>query len=103
MTRVTVLAAAAAATLTTALVLFGAPTVAADAASADPHPEPAAPVPPAEAAGRMTLPEGFKATLFAGEPDVVQPIAFTIDDRGRLWVCEGMSYPRWQEEDTEPQ
>ena len=44
---------------------------------------------------RMTLPDGFKATLFAGEPDVVQPIAFCFDDRGRLWVCECRSYPKW--------
>jgi putative membrane-bound dehydrogenase-like protein len=54
-----------------------------------------APVPSAEAAGRMTLPEGFTATLFAAEPDVVQPIAFTIDPRGRLWVVENYSYPVW--------
>src|SRR3954468_11523988 len=60
-------------------------------------------LPPAEAAARMKLPDGFRATLFAGEPDVVQPIAFTTDDRGRLWVCEGMSYPKWQKQDTEPQ
>ena len=53
------------------------------------------PIPPAEAAGRMTLPEGFKATLFAGEPDLVQPIAFTFDDRGRLWVVESLTYPHW--------
>jgi len=53
------------------------------------------PIPPREAAGRMTLPPGFKATLFAGEPDVVQPIAFTFDDRGRLWVVECLSYPQW--------
>ena len=43
----------------------------------------------------MTLPEGFTATLFAGEPDVVQPIAMTFDDRGRLWVVECLSYPKW--------
>src|SRR5437773_7719237 len=54
-----------------------------------------APVPPAEAPKKMTLPEGFKATLFAGEPDVVQPMAFTIDDAGRLWVVESFSYPKW--------
>ena len=42
----------------------------------------------------MTVPEGFRVTLFAGEPDVVQPIAFAIDDRGRLWVAEAYSYPR---------
>ncbi len=55
----------------------------------------AKPVPTAEVAGRLTLPEGFTATLFAGEPDVVQPIAFTIDPRGRLWVAECYSYPEW--------
>jgi putative membrane-bound dehydrogenase-like protein len=49
---------------------------------------------PEEAARAMTVPEGFKVTLFAGEPDVVQPIAFAIDDRGRLWVAEAYSYPR---------
>jgi putative membrane-bound dehydrogenase-like protein len=43
----------------------------------------------------MTLPPGFQATLFAGEPDVVQPIAFTFDERGRLWVVECLSYPNW--------
>ena len=32
---------------------------------------------------------------FAGEPDVYQPIAFTIDERGRLWVVENYSYPDW--------
>src|SRR3977135_1832616 len=53
------------------------------------------PLPPREAPLRMTLPEGFKATLFAGEPDVVQPIAMCFDHRGRLWVAECMSYPKW--------
>ncbi|MGH7134208.1 MAG: PVC-type heme-binding CxxCH protein, partial [Pirellulales bacterium] len=48
---------------------------------------------PEEAAKAMTVPEGFKVTLFAGEPDVVQPIAQAIDDRGRLWVAEAYSYP----------
>ena len=55
-------------------------------------------VPPADAARRMSLPNGFRATLFAGEPDVVQPIAFTTDDRGRLWVVESFSYPKWVQE-----
>lgn len=41
----------------------------------------------------MTVPAGFKVTLFAGEPDIHQPIGFTIDDRGRLWVAEAHSYP----------
>ena len=52
---------------------------------------------PQQSLAKMKLPEGFKITLFAGEPDVVQPIACTIDDRGRLWVVENLSYPKWQE------
>src|ERR1041384_5919403 len=49
---------------------------------------------PEEAAQKMTLPPGFRATLFAGEPDVKQPIAFALDDRGRLWVAEAYTYPQ---------
>jgi putative membrane-bound dehydrogenase-like protein len=54
------------------------------------------PVPPRDAPSRMTVPDGFQVTLFAGEPDVVQPIGFTFDDRGRLWVAECLSYPKWE-------
>lgn len=54
------------------------------------------PIPAAEAPSRFDLPPGFQVSLFAGEPDVVQPIAMTIDDRGRLWVVECLSYPNWQ-------
>ncbi|HTO03625.1 MAG TPA: hypothetical protein VL069_07985, partial [Opitutus sp.] len=50
---------------------------------------------PEAAAKAMTLPPGFKSTVFAGEPDVHQPITFTIDERGRLWVVENYSYPEW--------
>jgi putative membrane-bound dehydrogenase-like protein len=47
----------------------------------------------AEAARAMTVPKGFKVTLAAAEPDVIRPIAFAMDDRGRLWVAEGRTYP----------
>jgi putative membrane-bound dehydrogenase-like protein len=50
-------------------------------------------LPPEKAAAAMTVPEGFSVQLFAGEPDVQQPIAFCLDDRGRLWVAEAYSYP----------
>jgi putative membrane-bound dehydrogenase-like protein len=50
-------------------------------------------LPPEKAAQVMTVPEGFEVKLFAGEPDVVQPIAMCLDDRGRLWVAEGNCYP----------
>jgi putative membrane-bound dehydrogenase-like protein len=48
---------------------------------------------PEKAAESMTVPEGFDVKLFAGEPDVRQPIAFCLDERGRLWVAEAYSYP----------
>jgi putative membrane-bound dehydrogenase-like protein len=54
------------------------------------------PIPTADAAAKMTAPPGFNVTLFAGEPDIVQPIAFTFDDRGRMWVVECLSYPKWR-------
>jgi hypothetical protein len=53
---------------------------------------------PLEAAKAMTVPEGFRVKLAAGEPQVHQPIAFTIDRRGRLWVAEAYTYPIRAEE-----
>src|SRR5205823_12717348 len=55
-------------------------------------------LPPDKAAAAMTVPPGFTVKLFAGEPDVKQPIAFCIDDRGRVWVAEAYSYPQRQPE-----
>ena len=50
--------------------------------------------PPAEAAKNMTVPPGFSVSLFAGEPDLHQPVGFCFDDRGRLWVAEAYCYPK---------
>jgi putative membrane-bound dehydrogenase-like protein len=47
---------------------------------------------PTEAIAKMTYPEGFKVVPFAAEPEIVQPFAFTFDDRGRVWLCENMNY-----------
>ena len=51
-----------------------------------------------KAAKAMTLPEGFTITLTAAEPDVVRPISFTLDHRGRIWVVEAHTYPVRQPE-----
>ena len=48
---------------------------------------------PLAAARAMSVPKGFSVRLAASEPDVVRPIAFTYDDRGRLWVAEAHTYP----------
>ncbi|MFZ4766060.1 MAG: PVC-type heme-binding CxxCH protein, partial [Roseimicrobium sp.] len=50
-----------------------------------------------EALKAMQLPGGFNAELIAAEPDIVQPIAMCWDERGRLWVVEGNSYPQPRE------
>ncbi len=49
---------------------------------------------PKDALSKLTLPAGFKADIIAAEPDLVQPIAFCWDERGRLWVIEGNTYPQ---------
>ncbi|MFM7113189.1 MAG: PVC-type heme-binding CxxCH protein, partial [Planctomycetota bacterium] len=51
---------------------------------------------PAEVAARnLVVPKGMKATLFASEPMVSQPMALTTDSKGRVWVVENFSYPKW--------
>ncbi|MBX3442585.1 MAG: c-type cytochrome [Planctomyces sp.] len=47
---------------------------------------------PEDALAALRLPEGFRATLFAAEPQIRQPISMAFDERGRLWVAECDSY-----------
>ena len=54
------------------------------------------PLSPTESLELISVPEGFNVSLFAGEPDVAQPIAINYDDRGRLWVLESFSYIEWK-------
>ncbi|MEK6259733.1 MAG: PVC-type heme-binding CxxCH protein, partial [Planctomycetota bacterium] len=49
---------------------------------------------PAEAAKMMTVPEGFAVEVVAAEPDIVNPVAMAIDERGRFWITESLEYPR---------
>jgi putative membrane-bound dehydrogenase-like protein len=49
---------------------------------------------PEETAKAFKLPPGFKVQVVTGEPDIVQPIAYTQDDRGRLWVVTNTNYPK---------
>lgn len=50
-------------------------------------------LPPVEAQKKFKVPAGFEVRLFAAEPEVVNPVAMTWDDRGRLWVVELYEYP----------
>src|SRR5262245_65697437 len=49
---------------------------------------------PEESLTRMKVADGFEIKLFAAEPMVVNPIAFTIDEKGRVWVVESFEYPK---------
>jgi len=50
-------------------------------------------LPPIESQKAFTVPPGFEVRLFASEPDVINPVAMTWDERGRLWVVELYEYP----------
>jgi putative membrane-bound dehydrogenase-like protein len=47
-----------------------------------------------EAQKKMTAPPGFSVELVASEPDIVNPVAMTFDEKGRIWITESLEYPR---------
>src|SRR5262245_10881870 len=49
---------------------------------------------PQTAAKMMTVPEGFVVDVVAHEPDIVNPVAMTFDEQGRVWITESLEYPR---------
>ncbi len=57
---------------------------------------PGPPLSPQAAIQKMTVPEGFSVELVACEPDLVNPVAMTFDEQGRVWVTESLEYPRRQ-------
>jgi len=42
---------------------------------------------------RTQVPADMHLEVFASSPDIVKPIAFAWDERGRLWVAESRDYP----------
>src|SRR5438067_5573061 len=48
---------------------------------------------PQESLRRMKVADGWEIHLAAAEPEVINPIAFTVDEKGRLWVVECYEYP----------
>src|SRR5260370_23494063 len=49
---------------------------------------------PEESLKRLRVPPGWEVKVFAAEPDIINPISFTVDERGRLWVVECYEYPK---------
>lgn len=61
--------------------------------------EPIRILPPEEAIKKFTVADGYEVNLFASEvdfPDLKNPVNFTWDARGRLWVATMPSYPQYQ-------
>ncbi len=50
---------------------------------------------------RTQVPADMELKLFASEPDIMKPIAFAWDHRGRLWVAETSDYPHGVMEDQQ--
>lgn len=55
---------------------------------------PGPPLSAEDAVQKMTVPEGFSVEIVAAEPDVVNPVAMCIDEKGRFWITESIEYPR---------
>jgi putative heme-binding domain-containing protein len=73
------------------------PITAQKAGERPPHGQDSMPGPalsPAEAIRKMQVPPGFHVELVAAEPDIVNPVAMTFDERGRIWITESLEYPR---------
>ena len=51
------------------------------------------PYPPQRALELFELPAGLRIELVASEPDVVDPVAITFDEQGRMYVVEMLDYP----------
>src|SRR5206468_1267849 len=49
---------------------------------------------PAQALKKMKVPPGLSVELVASESRIVNPVAMTFDERGRIWVTESLEYPR---------
>ena len=59
----------------------------------DPAPKYQLPLSPQESEKHIQIPVGFELELFASEPDIINPVAMTWDEKGRLWVIETIDYP----------
>ena len=59
----------------------------------DPAPKYQLPFAVDEAMKFVQVPAEFTLDLFATEPDIVKPIAFAFDERGRMWIAETLDYP----------
>src|SRR2546430_5284334 len=75
----------------TALLLSAALSFAADGSFAA-NPAGVGPDAARESAKKFAVADGLEASLFASEPMVRNPTDMDIDERGRIWITEGVNY-----------
>jgi putative heme-binding domain-containing protein len=83
--------------ITAVLLSAVGPAFAQDKKEVIPHGQsqpPGPPLSPQDALKKMRVPDGFRVELVAAEPDIVNPVAMTFDERGRIWITESLEYPR---------
>jgi putative membrane-bound dehydrogenase-like protein len=59
----------------------------------DPAPKYQLPLEAADAMKFIAVPAEFTLDLYATEPEIVKPITFAFDERGRMWIAETVDYP----------
>ncbi len=59
----------------------------------DPPPQFQAALSPEQSQQLIQIPQDYTLSLFASEPDIINPIAMNWDERGRLWILETVDYP----------
>lgn len=79
------------------VLVWSAKPISAQKGERPPHGQdqlPGPPLTPSEAIKKMKVTDGFSVELVAGEPDIVNPVAMTFDEKGRIWITESLEYPR---------
>jgi putative membrane-bound dehydrogenase-like protein len=54
---------------------------------------------PQQTVDSFKVADGLEATVWASEPEMVNPTDIDIDERGRIWVCEGANYRAFKTRD----
>ncbi len=52
---------------------------------------------------KMNVADGLEVTLFAVEPQLVNPADMDVDARGRVWITEGANYRKWASPPLRPE
>src|SRR5688572_11051842 len=56
---------------------------------------------PANALAGLTVADGLQVELFASEPMLTNPTNISVDQEGRVWVCEAYNYDVEEEQEDQ--